>query len=195
MVEIGALNASVGRRVAVIASASGNGKTTLARQLAARLGVTFVELDSLVHGPGWVETPDYELRRLVAPILGSDGWVIDGEYLRKLGTRVLDAADTVVWLDLPMRVWAWRLLRRTIRRLRGREALWNGNRESLRGAFWGRDSLFGYAIRQHRLRRRTWPVELARFAVVRLRSPAAIEQWLASASSRDGSRAAAPTRL
>jgi hypothetical protein len=38
-------------------------------------------------------------------------------------------------------------------------------------------------------------VELARIPVVRLRSPAAIEQWLASASSRDGSRAATPTRL
>jgi hypothetical protein len=110
----------VDRRVAVIASASGNGKTTVGRQLAARLGVTFVELDSLVHGPGWVETPDDELRRRLAPILASEGWVIDGAYLHKLGTLVLDAADTVVWLDLPMRVWAWRLLRRTSRRLVGR---------------------------------------------------------------------------
>jgi hypothetical protein len=25
--------------------------------------VPFVELDALVHGPGWVETPDDELRR------------------------------------------------------------------------------------------------------------------------------------
>jgi shikimate kinase len=46
------------RRVAIIASASGNGKTTLGRELAARLDVPFVELDALVHGPGWTETPD-----------------------------------------------------------------------------------------------------------------------------------------
>jgi adenylate kinase family enzyme len=50
------------RKVVVIASASGNGKTTLGRQLAERLRVPFVELDALVHGPGWVETPDEELR-------------------------------------------------------------------------------------------------------------------------------------
>jgi len=51
------------RKVAVTASASGNGKTTLGRELARRLGVPFVELDALVHGPGWQETPDDELRR------------------------------------------------------------------------------------------------------------------------------------
>ena len=50
-------------------------------------------------------------------VVRSDGWVIDGTYLRKLGPLVLDAADTVVWLDLPMRVWMPRLLRRTVRRL------------------------------------------------------------------------------
>ena len=97
------------RRVAVIASASGNGKTTLGRALAARLGVPYVELDALVHGPYWQETPDDELRAQLEPTLRSDGWVIDGTYQRKLGTLVLDLADTVVWLDLPLHVWLPRL--------------------------------------------------------------------------------------
>ena len=167
------------RRVAVIASASGNGKTTLGRALAARLGVPFVELDALVHGPGWSETPDDELRALVEPIVRSDGWVIDGTYRSKLGMLVFDAADTIVWLDLPIRVWLPRLLRRTGRRLTGRERLWNDNRETLRGAFGGRESLFGYALRMHFARRRDWPAELAGHPVVRLRSTADVERWLA----------------
>jgi adenylate kinase family enzyme len=71
--------------VVIISSASGNGKTTLGRELAGHLGVPFVELDALVHGPGWVETPDGELRGRLAAVLTSDGWVIDGAYQRKLG--------------------------------------------------------------------------------------------------------------
>jgi adenylate kinase family enzyme len=167
------------RRVAIIASASGNGKTTLGRRLAQRLDVPFVELDSLVHGPNWEETSDEDLRRQLAPILASDGWVIDGTYLRKLGTSVLDAADTVVWLDLPTHVWFLRLLRRTGRRLTGRERLWNDNQESLKSAFWGRESLFGYALTEQPKRRRNWPRTLARYSVVRLRSQADVERWLA----------------
>jgi adenylate kinase family enzyme len=167
------------RRVAIIASASGNGKTTVGRRLAQRLGVPFVELDSLVHGPNWQETSDEDLREQLEPVLRSDGWVIDGTYMRKLGTTVLDAADTVVWLDLPTRVWMPRLLRRTARRVSGREQLWNDNRESLKSAFWGRESLFGYAVIQQRRRRREWPHALAGYNVVRLRSQPAVERWLA----------------
>ena len=167
------------RRVAIIASASGNGKTTLGRTLAARLEVPFVELDALVHGPGWIETPDDELHALLDPILELDGWVIDGTYIRKLGNRVIDSADVVVWLDQPTRVWLPRLIRRSARRMTGRETLWNGNRESLKSLFWGRESLFGYAFTQQPARRREWPAELAGHDVVRLRSPEAVEAWLA----------------
>ena len=167
------------RRVAIIASASGNGKTTLGRALAEKLGVPFVELDALVHGPDWQETSDEDLRRQIEPVLRQEGWVIDGTYMRKLGTLVLDSADTVVWLDLPTRVWFVRLLRRTGRRLTGRERLWNDNQESLKNAFWGRESLFGFALTQQPRRRREWPRTLARYPVIRLRSQAEIERWLA----------------
>jgi adenylate kinase family enzyme len=166
-------------RVAVIASASGNGKTTLGRELARRLGVEFVELDALVHGPNWQETSDEDLRRQIEPVLRQERWVIDGTYLRKLGTIVLDSADIVVWLDLPTRTWLPRLLRRSARRLLGREPMWNDNKESLKSVFWGRESLFGYALTQQPMRRREWPRTLARYPVVRLRSQTEIEHWLA----------------
>jgi len=169
------------RKVAVTASASGNGKTTVGRELARRLGVPFVELDALVHGPNWTETPDDELRRLLEPVLAGDGWVIDGGYRGKIGDLVLGQADVVVWLDLPVHVWLPRLVRRTLRRLRGNEEIWNGNRESLRSAVWGRDALIPYALRAHRSRRRRYPAELARYPVVRLRTRAAVDAFLSAA--------------
>jgi adenylate kinase family enzyme len=175
------------RKVAVIASASGNGKTTLGMELARRLDVPFVELDALVHGPGWVETPDDELRAKVEPIVASDGWVIDGTYQRKLGDLVLREADAVLWLDLPIRVWLPRLIRRTLRRIRGREQLWNDNRESLLSAIWGRESLFVWAFRSHFRRRRDWPTALASYPVVRLRTHADVEDFLVRASASEPS--------
>jgi adenylate kinase family enzyme len=166
------------RRVVVLASASGNGKTTFGRRLAEKLDVPFVELDALVHGPGWVETPDDELRALVGPIVAGEGWVIDGSYQRKLGDLVLRNADTIVWLDLPLRVWLPRLVRRTFGRITGREQLWNDNRETVRNVLFARDGLFPYAIRSHFRHRRLWPVALAPYNTVRLRTQKEVERWL-----------------
>ena len=170
------------RRVS-IQGISGSGKTTLGRTLAGLLGVPYVETDALVHGPGWTETPDAELRALLEPVVTGDGWVVDSDYRRKLGTLVLERADTVVWLDLPLRVCLSRLWRRTSGRIRRGEELWNGNRESWRGAFWGLESLFVWAIRKHVSERRSLPMllgrpELSHLQVVRLRTPAAVEGWL-----------------
>ncbi len=178
------------RKVAIIASASGNGKTTLGRELARRLDAPFVELDALVHGPNWVETPDDELRALVEPIVASDEWVIDGTYRGKLGDLVLENADVVVWLDQPIRIWLPRLVRRTRRRIRGDESLWNDNRESWRTAVLGRESLLVWSFRMHFARRRRYPQALAPYTVVRLRTPREVDRWLESYSSSAISAAA-----
>jgi hypothetical protein len=115
--------------------------------------------------------------------VAGDGWVIDGVYRGKLGTLVLDAADTVVWLDLPLYVWLPRLLRRTLRRVVRREELWNGNRETFRDAFWGREALVPFALHQHFRRRRLYPIELAGLPVVRLRSTGDVDRFLTVALS------------
>jgi adenylate kinase family enzyme len=173
-------------RIAIIGSASGNGKTTLGRELARRLAVPFHEIDGLNHGPGWTEATPNALRARVEPLVAGDRWVIDGVYRGKLGDLVLAAADTIIWLDLPVRVWLPRLVRRTARRILRREELWNGNRETLRAAFWGRDALIPFALRSHFRRRRDYPVSLARYEVVRLRSPGEVERWLATIGGDKG---------
>ena len=79
----------------------------------------------------------------------------------------------------------WRLLRRTIRRIATQEELWDtGNRESLRGAFFSRDSILLWALKTHRRNRQRFALECELLAqeknVVRLRSAREVESFLAS---------------
>ena len=171
---------------------SGSGKTTFAQELAKRLELPYVELDALHHGPNWREPTDEEFRARVRGAMAAapHGWVIDGNYEAKLGETVLAEAETIVWLDLPL----WRKLRRlwtrTTERIHYDVELWNGNRESWRGAFWGWDSLFCWMLRAHFRQRHSYPRLYAgdpRF--VRLRSIEAAERWLERFPPADGARA------
>jgi hypothetical protein len=169
---------------AVVQGTSGSGKTTFSTALAARMGVPHIELDALHHGPNWTEASSVELQeRVLAAIEATDRWVVDGNYERKFGDLVLERADTVVWLDLPLHVCLARLWRRTSGRIRDDVELWNGNKESWRGALWGTESLFVWTVRSHVHRRRTFPAHLERLPqldVVRLRSATEADAWLAT---------------
>jgi adenylate kinase family enzyme len=170
-----------------VVGVSGNGKTTFARALAARIGVPYVELDALCHLEGWREASDEDFRRDVEAAMRSDGWVLDGTYDRKLGNLVYERADTVVWLDQPLPLVLSRLVRRAVRDIVTKRDLFNGNRQTWRFAFAGRESLVGYAIRMYFHLRRTYPSEFAampRLEVVRLRSPREVERWLGRQTSR-----------
>ena len=174
------------RRIAVV-GVSGNGKTTFARRLAAKLDLPCTELDALNHKPGWIEASADELRRDVEAVMNrSDGWVLDGSYHGKLGGLVLRRADTIVWLDQPLPFVLKRLVARAVKDIVSKRDLFNSNHQTWRLAFWERESLVGFTIRMHFRRRREWPARLENYPdieLVRLRSPREVEAWFESVTA------------
>ena len=168
-------------RIAIVGSCSGQGKTTLARILADRLGATFVEFDSLRHGPNWTTTPDEKLREILSPIVATDSWVIDN-LAERLGV-IVERVELIVWLDLPPWIWLPRLLKRSAKRVLFREELWNGNRESLRGIFLDHDGVLPWAFRSYFFRRSDLAERMSKHAmngirVIRLCTVREVDQFL-----------------
>lgn len=96
----------------------GAGKSTLATELGAQLRMPVFHMDKLNWKPGWIESSKHEISEKLAKITASDCWIIDGTYGGTLGDR-LPRADKVIYLDYPIRLCVWRLLRR-IATYRGR---------------------------------------------------------------------------
>lgn len=98
----------------VLLGRGGAGKSTLRRQLAERLDLPLIELDSSFWRPGPTPTPAAEWEQVQDRLLAGDHWVCDGDlgpYDSALARR-LAAADTMVILDFPLWRCAWRALRR-----------------------------------------------------------------------------------
>jgi adenylate kinase family enzyme len=105
------------------------GKTTLARELAARIDGDHIELDSINNLPGWRDRDRDETRRMVAERLRAPKWVVDGNYTW-LADDVWPLADRIVILDPPRRTVVRRAVTRSVIRVAFRLPLWNGNRET-----------------------------------------------------------------
>ena len=170
-------------RVVVIGT-TGSGKSTVAERLAAQTGLRIVELDALYWGRDWQGVPVDLFRHRVERETRDGGWIVVGNY-GQVRDLVWPSADTLVWLDLPLSLVMWRLVRRTIRRAVTREELWGtGNRESFVNAFFSRQSILLWALKTHRRNREKYGKECAALAetmqVVRLSSPREVERFLAA---------------
>ncbi len=100
------------RRVLIIGPC-GSGKSTLARELAPRLGLPLVHMDQLGWQAGWVETEKAELIARLETVVAAEAWLIEGNYGSTLSHRI-DRADTVIYLDFPIRLCLSRLIRRML---------------------------------------------------------------------------------
>ncbi len=89
------------KRIAIFGNAGG-GKSTLARELAAITGLPLQALDKLKYRAGGGEVPYEEYLRAHTALISSAEWIIDGFGCIKSVWERLDAADTLIHVDLSL---------------------------------------------------------------------------------------------
>jgi adenylate kinase family enzyme len=173
------------RRIVVIGTTS-SGKSTLAKQLAEKIGGDYVELDALYWEPHWVEAELKVFRMRVETATSLQVWVVAGNY-RGVRDLVWSKAQAVIWLDYSLHILFWRLLKRTIRRWVTQEELWNGNRETFwwHLKIWSKDSLFHWLFKTYWRRKREIPIlfaqpEYSHLKVYHFTTPAETDKWFAN---------------
>lgn len=171
-----------------VVGASGSGKSTFAKRLAARLDQPLIEMDALFWQPNWAEPPDEEFFARLRSALAQPRWVLDGNYDRTVPIKWQDVT-AVVWLDYSLPRTLLQGVKRALIRAWTRAELWpgTGNRESFRLTFFSRKSVLLWSLRSHgRLRKRygarMMDPAYAHIAFIRLRSPADARAFLRSAA-------------
>lgn len=102
------------KRVAVFGK-PGSGKSALSKRLAVATGLPLHQLDSIAyHKNGDLVARDIYDRKHEA-ILSSEEWILDG--FGPIGSfyERLDAADTLIYLDLPYMVSYWFVTKRLLK--------------------------------------------------------------------------------
>jgi adenylate kinase family enzyme len=171
------------KRVVIIGT-SCSGKTTFARNLAQKLDVQHIELDSIHWKPNWTPTPKEEFRILAMEAVAPEAWVLDGNY-SAVRDILWARATTLIWLNYPFYVVAWRAVSRTFRRVFGQQVMWSGNRETFRQSFMSKDSILWWVLKTYLRRRHEYP-RLFReptnghLQITVLTSPAEAERFLQS---------------
>ena len=170
------------RRIAIVGT-TGSGKSVLSEQLAQALSLKPIELDALFWMPDWQPALIELFRFRVEAATSAESWIIAGNY-GQVRDLVWGRADTLIWLDYPLPLVLWRLLRRTVRRIISREDLWNtGNQETVGKAFFSRHSILLYALKIHRRNRERFQADVDSGAYGELdvqvfRSPGQLRRWL-----------------
>jgi hypothetical protein len=89
-----------------------SGKSTLAKRIATRLGVTHYDLDAIAFvDHAWTPRPASERDRLVSNILAKPGFVAEGFFV-EWTQPLFAAADHIVWLDPSLPRLVFRHIRR-----------------------------------------------------------------------------------
>jgi adenylate kinase family enzyme len=187
----------IGSRVLVWGS-SCSGKSTLAAKLAERMHIPCVDLDALNWLPNWIglnATDPNRLEERIRTATAGDAWVVAGSYTKQSQATFWPRLETIIWLDLPMRVLLYRVIKRSWQRWRNQELLWGTNYEN----FWDQlkvwkkeDSLVWWIVSRYHSRRRltfeyiTDP-QWSHIQVLRFTRSRQVDDWLNSMPSKTAS--------
>ena len=107
-------------RVAIVGNAGG-GKSTLGRKPAAKHNLPLHSVDQIQWRPGWIAAPDQETSEKLDQIVASERWIVDGWGPWPSLERRLAAADTIIFVDLPLWMHFWLAAERQIAAARGED--------------------------------------------------------------------------
>ncbi|WP_127556778.1 adenylate kinase [Saccharospirillum alexandrii] len=95
----------------------GSGKSILSKRLASATGIKLHALDSVLYKQdgGLVDRKTYDEEH--ESILSSDSWIIDGFGPIESFYKRLEAADTLIYIDLPYFVSYWLVTKRLLKGL------------------------------------------------------------------------------
>lgn len=135
----------------IVAGTCGSGKTTLGKALSAKLGCELVDLDDLYWLPGWQRRDPNEFNALIEKATNKPSWIVCGNY-SKHRELFWPKADTIIWMDLPIWVLCYRLVKRSVIQAFSRKTLCNGNTQSFGQFCW----LICHLFKTYRRRKRNY---------------------------------------
>lgn len=123
------------QRIIVMGSSAGAGKSTFARRLGEILTLPVYHLDVLFWKPGWVESDSDDFVAAQRERAAESRWIFEGNYTDTYAIREA-FADTLIYLDVPLSVSLWRVIkRRLLYRRRIRPDIAPGCPEKIDGRF------------------------------------------------------------
>lgn len=108
-------------RIAIL-GCCGSGKSYVSRELSRLLDAPLTHLDAIYYDEAWNPLPMDTFEARQRDLVAAPRWVIDGNYNTTLHVR-LQAADTIIFMDMPTAACLWGLVSRQFRHGRGQ----NGN--------------------------------------------------------------------
>ena len=94
------------KKVAVFGK-PGGGKSTLSKKLAIATGIEAYPLDLIEYQKNGEKIPAEEYKKAHEKLINSESWIIEGLGTLDTFWARIDAADTLIYIDLPYRVHYW----------------------------------------------------------------------------------------
>jgi len=92
----------------------GGGKSTLGKQFSIETGIDLYPLDSIEYNKDGNRVDDEIYKEHHNKIIASDSWIIDGLGTIESFNSRLEAADTLIYIDLPYYIHYWWVTKRFI---------------------------------------------------------------------------------
>lgn len=168
----------------VIIGATSSGKSTLAKFLATKFNLKYIDLDDLFWEPNWKKSELEVFRERVLSATQTESWAIAGNY-RVVSDIIWPKAQLIIWLDYSLPRILWQLTRRTLNRWWNKELICGANRESLRMhlQIWSEKSLYHWLFKTYWKKKRHYSQILSKpenqyLQLIHLKSPHEMNEWL-----------------